>query len=242
MKIKSIEGYLPREIPKIKKEEKEYPIYPLYESSKYLSQIILYKIINRLNVKLAQLNKKCVMILLDCSLYINDDKKIYNLFILCAITMALNSLNISYSIGLFGDDKFKIILKQYEEKHSLLFLQLVYECLMLKRWRSNLASTIEFGIKSNLFSKTNFYEQHPERIIYIISDGLDEELLLIKEWKKFFKINNKINFGFLFNLPEKIIEILNKHKIKFIFQENINNVEKEDIYIETFFQKAFLLI
>ena len=65
-------------------------------------------------------------------------KKITNMSILCAMTLVLNNLNIKYSIGLFGEEDFKIIMKQFDEEHSLLILQQVYECLMMKRYRTNL--------------------------------------------------------------------------------------------------------
>ena len=41
--------------------------------------------------------------------------------------MVLNSLNIKYSICLFGEEDFKIIMKQFEEEHSIHILQRVYE-------------------------------------------------------------------------------------------------------------------
>ena len=245
LNINIIEGYLPKEIQYIDKKDRELPIYNLYEKSKYLSQIILYKIINKLNGNIDNLSKKCIMILLDCSLYIKDEKKIFNMLILCALTMALHSLNICYSIGLFGDDKFKIILKQYEEKHSLSNLQLVYECLMLKRYRCNLASVIDFAIDSKLFnnsnesSNKNFYERYPERIIYLITDGLDEKLFLVKEWEKKLNDNNNIGFGFIFNLPNKIKEILNDKIPSFLLDLTNNNIVKEDKYIETFFSEEY---
>ena len=76
------------------------------------------------------------------------DKKVMNMLILCAIAMVLNSLNIKYSIGLFGEEDFKIIMKQFNEEHSLLILQKVYEVLMMKRYRTNLASVIYFPEKN----------------------------------------------------------------------------------------------
>ena len=180
-------------------------------------------------------------------MYIKDEKKLFNMFILCAITMALNSLNIYYSIGLFGDEKFKVILKQFEEKHSLSVLQKVYECLMLKRWRSSLPSVLDFAIKSKLFNKKKdpikerFYEEYPERIIYLITDGLDENLFLVQEWKKKFTENHNIGFGFIFNIPNKVVDILNEKNEKFSLNENKNNNEKENNYIENFFSDDFSL-
>ena len=144
------------------------PIEQLYNESIYLSQYFMYRIINSLNKNNIDLNKKCVTILLDCSVYIPPNKKITNMLILCAMTMVLHNLKINYSIGLFGDEDFKVIIKQFEDEHSLFILQQVYECLMLKRYRTNLASVVWFAQKNVKFigsHKYNFYNIHPEQII-----------------------------------------------------------------------------
>ena len=63
--------------------------------------------------------------------------------------------------------------------HSLLTLQKIYECLMMKRYRTNLASGVYFAKQNIKFvgdkgGGYNFYKNHPEQIIYIITDVLDE--------------------------------------------------------------------
>jgi len=207
----------------------DLPIEKLYNESIYLSQYLMYRIINSLNKSNVNLNKKCVTILLDCSVYITPIKKITNMIILCAMTMVLYNLRIKYSIGLFGDEDFKIIMKQFDEEHSLLILQQVYECLMLKRYRSNLASVVLFAQKNSQFigsynkNKNNFYENHPEQVIYIITDGLDEELTCINEWRKIIRQYN-IKYGFIINQPNKIEEMVEKRNIKI----NVNRWNDDD--------------
>jgi len=178
------------------------PIQKLYNESIYLSQYLMYRIINSLNKKNANLNKKCVSILLDCSVYITPYKKIANMIILCAMTMVLYNLNIKYSIGLFGDEEFKIIMKQFEEEQSLLILQQVYECLMLKRYRTNLASVVWFAQKNFKFigsyNKNNFYKNYPEQIIYIEMNrnvnqkNIELSTKLQKEQEKCIHLNNQL--------------------------------------------------
>ena len=142
---------------------------------------------NLLKKNTVEFNKKCVKILLDCSVYIMPNKKIINMTILCAITMVLNNLNIKYSICLFGEEEFKIIMKQFDEEHSIFILQKVYECLMMKRYRTNLANVVYFAKTNSKFigenNRSDFYKNHPEQIIFIISDGLDEELKCIHQWQ-----------------------------------------------------------
>ena len=225
------EGYLLEKTKKI--NLKIIPINELYEKSKYLSQYFMYRIIQKLNNYEISLNNKCVSILLDCSVYIKPYKKIINFLILCAMTMVLHSLNIPYSIGLFGDENFKIIIKQYQEKHSILILQQVYECLMMKRYRINLASAFNFAKISKLFINNNldFYKYYKDRVIYLITDGLDEELSLIKEWKKIIKDNDDISLGLVFNIPDVINKILNQNDKNF---DNIyikNKIDSEEVFL-----------
>ena len=213
--IKKFEGYI---IPKDSFNYKYHLILieQLYNESIYLSQYLMYRIINSLKNNNINFDRKCVTILLDCSVYIMPDKKIANMVILCAITMVLNCLNIKYSIGLFGEEEFKIIMKQFDEEHSLLTLQKVYECLMMKRYRTNLASVVYFAKQNIKFvgennNKYNFYKKHPEQIIYIITDGLDEELKCIYRWKYIIR-DESVKLGFIFNQPNKIEEIIKNEK------------------------------
>ena len=237
--IKYYEGYI---IPKDSfiYQKKALPIEQLYNESIYLAQYLMYRIINSLKNNNINFDKKCVTILLDCSVYIMPDKKISNIIILCAISMVLNSLNIKYSIGLFGEEEFKIIMKQFEQEHSLLILQKVYECLMMKRYRTNLASVIYFAKNNTKFveeknNSYNFYKNHPEQIIYIITDGLDEELKCIYKWKNIIK-NEQIKIGFIFNQPNKIEEIItnNEKKNDLLINDIMSEDNLSNIYDDNF--------
>ena len=227
--FKKYEGYL------LKKEKNnnldELPISKLYKKSKYISQFFIYRIIQKLNKEKITLNNKFMSIFLDCSVFIKPYKKIINMLILCAMTMTLHSLNIPYSIGLFGDEEFKVIVKQYEEDHSIFILQQAYECLMLNRYRSNLSSVLNFAKCNEFLNNKN--DNYKDRIFYFITDGLDEELSLIKEWKNIIKNNDDINFGFIFNIPDIVKKIIknNFKKIKYNNLFENNKIEEEDIFL-----------
>ena len=98
--------------------QKKLPIENLYKKSIYLAQYFMHRIIRLMNKKNDNFifKKKCATILLDCSVYIQPNKKIINMLILCAMTIIFINLNIKYSIGLFGDGDFKLIMKQFEEE------------------------------------------------------------------------------------------------------------------------------
>ncbi len=60
------------------------------------------------------------------------------------------------------------------------------------------------------------------QIIYIITDGLDEELKCIYKWKKKLMSRNNIKYGFIFNQPNKIEELVRNNEKK-NFRYNRNN-------------------
>ena len=228
--MQEFEGYIAN---KQFENQIKLPIEKLYKKSIHLAQYFMFRIIRLMNKNNNNIifKNKCVTILLDCSVYIQPNKKILNMLILCEMTIIFINLNIKYSIGLFGDGDFKIIMKQFEEEHSLLTLQQVYECLMLKRYRTNLASVIKFSKNQKFIKNLNFYEEHPYKIIYIITDGLDEELSLIDQWKKILEGDRLTKYGFIFNKPDAIGEIKNDNLEK--YNTNINIQNSLNDYVDT---------
>ena len=55
-----------------------------------------------------------------------------------------------------------------------------------------------------------FYEAHPKKVIITITDGLDEELKLTKEWNNLIFNDPNTSFGFIFYKPD--IESINDKK------------------------------
>lgn len=81
-----------------------------------------------------------VNILVDCSSFISDENKIFNMLIICALTHTLNTIEIPYSVAVIADQNFKCIIKEFEEPHSIKCLQKICECLLIKRFRTKLAT------------------------------------------------------------------------------------------------------
>ena len=52
-----------------------------------------------------------VAILIDCSRYINKNKKLFNMFLICWLTEGLNSIGMKYSVALISDENYKRIIK-----------------------------------------------------------------------------------------------------------------------------------
>ena len=165
-------------------------------------------------------NKICVILLIDNSCYINKYNKIENFHLLCSFSIALNSLEIPYGIAVVADGKFKVILKQFEDPHSFDILEQVYECLTIRRFRDHLSNFQKFAKETYMFSKEykkennpKFYKDHPKKVIITITDGLDEELKLTKEWNNLIFNDPNTSFGFVFCKPD-IEDINDKMEIE----------------------------
>ena len=80
-------------------DEKKFPIYEYYNYSKILATELIEKII-----KLKINNEKIyINILSDSSFFISEKNKIFNIYLICGLTIALNFLKIPYSLILIGD-------------------------------------------------------------------------------------------------------------------------------------------
>ena len=215
----NIDGYLPEDISKnYKNRVMEYPIlrlsnYFLKLASKIFNEVS--KLVGPDTKTDILFNKTCVILLIDNSCYINKYKKLENFHLLCSFSIALNLLEIPYGIAVIADGKFKVILKQFEEPHSYEILEKVYECLMIRRFRDNLSNSQKFAKETYMFSKEykkpenlekqekpKFYEDHPKKVIITITDGLDEELKLTKEWNNLIFNDPNTSFGFIFYKPD----------------------------------------
>ena len=256
----NIEGYLPKINQGNKNNEIEYPILNLSSYFLKLANEIFNEVSKLIGPEGREhktdilFRKICVILLIDSSCYINNKKKVFNFHILCSFAIALHLLEIPYSIAVIADGKFKIILKQFEDQHSFEIFEKVYECLMIRRFRDNLANSLKFAketyifskekIKNNKGEKPKFYNEHPKKIIITITDGLDEELKLTKDWNKVIFNDQDISFGFIFYKPdlanegdEKQIDNLwntfilqSKNAISKVLVHIINKETKNNIY------------
>ena len=222
--LSNVDGYLPKDITRNKKNiAMQYPIleltnYFLILASKMFNEVS--KLVGPDTKTDVLFNETCAILLIDNSCYINKHKKIYNFLLLCSFSIALNILEIPYGIAVVADGKFKVILKQFEDPHLFENFEKVYECLMIRRFRDNLSNSQKFAKETYLFSKEykisdnskipKFYEAHPKKVIITITDGLDEELKLTKEWNNLIFNDPNTSFGFIFYKPD--IESINDKK------------------------------
>ena len=217
LNLTKIKGYLPINLfTDLNNKKIQYKIFELSDHILQLSSIAFNEISKLIGPDTKMdipFSKMCAILLIDGSCYISYKRKIINFYILCSYSTLFNLLEIPYGIAVIADGKFKIILKQFEEPHSFDILEKVYESLMIRRFRDNLANsqkfakeTFMFSVKYNLKEENNeipkFYKEHPKKIIITITDGLDEELKLTHKWNNLIFNDDDISFGFIFNKPD----------------------------------------
>ena len=204
-------------------------IQDLYDKASFLANQLFIKVSGNGKVKYFD---TLVLLLLDPSVYISDQIKALNMFIVCAMANALNCLEIKYSIILMGDEEFRCVLKDYNEPHSLEALERVYECLFLKRFRTNIPSCLKYSLEE-ISSKSGFKYTS----FFIFTDGLDKRFACTQKntWDSniFYKKSN--SFGFIFILSS-ILTKKNKEMINEIWNTFLNETKKNSrsgIYLKS---------
>ena len=92
----------------------------------------------------------------------------------CSLATVFYSLEIPCLISLVGDSGFKVVLKQLKDKHSIDYLQKALDCIFIKKYQTKIASCVKIAI--DLF-KDNNEDDGSQRVFYIFTNGLDEELV-----------------------------------------------------------------
>ncbi|KAK8891276.1 hypothetical protein M9Y10_028484 [Tritrichomonas musculus] len=174
-----------------KPDKENFPILSLMSQSYYFAQ----EFIKAASDQEIPFSSIAANILVDCSSFISDENKAFNMLIICALTQALNALEIPYSAAVIADENFKCVIKPFSEPHSHYALQRICDCLFIKRYRTKLANSMKFAITSMSYSADT---SRPNRAIFTLTDGLDEQLILTKSWADQVLNNEKISFGFVF--------------------------------------------
>ena len=179
-------------------------IQQLYDKSSFLANHLFINVNGTGKIKYSD---TLVLILLDPSVYISDEIKIMNMLIVCAMTNALNCLEIKYSIVLMGDEDFRCVLKSYNEAHSIEALERVYECLMLKRYITNIPGCLKYCLEE-ISSKSDFKYTS----FFVFTDGLDKRFVYTQKntWDSDIFYTKSNSFAFIFLLSQSLT---NKNKI-----------------------------
>ena len=206
-----------------------FNVKELYERGMSLAN----KIIKNLSERRIPFSHISVNLLIDCSGFIILENKLKQFVIICGIVNALNIVNISYAISLVGDSQFECTLKPFDKEHTMENLQKILDCLFIKRFICKNANAIQYAIK---FTKAN----STYRVILMFTDGLDEDFLLIDDWKNKLFNNYNFSFGFFFinseNVCNKHSEDLDYLKVK--WDEFKKQIRDSGINIELKYYKS----
>lgn len=157
--------------------------------------------------------------MLDTSGFIKIENKLKYFIIVCGITNALNIVNIPYAINLIGDSQVQCTIKSFRNEHSMMNLQRVLDCFFIKRFISKYVNGVKYALQKVKPERNNTY-----RTILLFSDGLDEDLVLIDQWKNQLLDKNN-SYGFFFINSEGLV---NTFKDDYIYlSEKWRAFEKE---------------
>ena len=178
-------------------DKSNFPVKDLFINSLFISSYII-KESSDYEIPYENI---CANILIDCSGYISEMNKIYNLINVFGLLEGLYELKIPYSITMISDESFRTVIKDFGEPHSQNVIQRIFDCAMIKRFKSNYASNLKCSIDNLKFYNTN----RKQRAFFIFSDGLNEDLKLAKSWAELLLNDEKNSFGFIFVKSPQII-------------------------------------
>ena len=155
-----------------KQEEKEYIIKELLSFSK----IYMEKFLETISKADITFETTSFCFIIDCSLYLGYKVKLFNLMIILSIIKVLNMIDMQFSILLSADDKYKIIIKNYNEHFDYEdLIEMLYESIIIKRYRNNI-------LKALVTSIHDLKNQNGNTIYLTFSDCMDESFTYPNYW------------------------------------------------------------
>ena len=195
--LNSVECKIENQKDKFATDINDFPVKSLIDNSQHL----IANLICRASDSNCPFLYMSCNLLIDCSSFISVENKLYSFMLLISFSYALSALEIPFSIAIVADQKFRFVLKPFEEEISMLVLQRVLDCLFIKRYRTNIADTFHHAIE---FMKCP-YQERTQRAVFIFSNGLDENLILTQSWKESILNNINNSFGLIF-VKSKLLE------------------------------------
>ena len=209
---------IPQSLKKInfkKKYNRDYIIKDLLESShNYMEKFL--ETISKTNINF---NKTSFCFIIDCSLYLGIKLKLLNFIIISSMIKILYIIDIQFSILLSADDKYKVIIKNYDQNIDYEdLMEILYETIIIKRFRNNILKTIKTAI--------NYLKNDKRNTIYVtFFDCMDESLTYPNFWMKTL-LNDKTNIFILIAEKSRLFKDTNRDIINNMiknFDETIKN-------------------
>ena len=171
--------------------------------------------------------KISICFIIDCSLYLSIKNKLLNLIIILSIIKVLYIIDIEFSILLSADDMYKVIIKNYDDDICYEdLIEILYETIIIKRFRNNVLKALKTSIDYLKNEKRN-------TVYFVFFDYMDESFTYPYYWINNILIDRTNSF---FLIPEKSRLYQEKNKdtinqmIK-LFQEKIQKNSSSKIKI-----------
>ena len=156
-------------------------------------------------------SKICFVIAIDNSRAINIYDKLINLLISISLCRCFYYLEIPFSIVIFSDYIYQFVIKDFKEKFSIQTIQKIYDSIIVERYFTRI-----FDVCYYIQKKIEFPNECQNRIALIISNGIDVNLNVGNQWRKY--LNSNIEYCFFFNKGQET-KNENMEKIMNIWKE-----------------------
>ena len=165
--------------------------------------------------------------IIDCSLYLGIKVKLFNLLIILSIIKILFIIDIKFSILLSADDMYKVVIKNYYDVINFEdLIEILYETIIIKRFRNNILKTLETSI--------DFLKNGDRSTLYFaLFDCMDESFSYPNYWLKNI-LQDKTNYFFLLAEQSRLYKEKNEDTINQMiksFKEKIQESSSSKIKI-----------
>ena len=215
-------------------------------SKNYMEKIL--ELITKTNINFRKIS---FCFIIDCSKYFGIKDKLFNLMIILSIIKICYIIDIEFSILLSADDKYKVVIKNYEETINYEnLIEILYETIIIKRFRNNILKAIKTAIQISKNNKRNtiffgFFDYMDESFTYpkywlkhILNEKKNSFLLILERSRLYKKENEEIISNMIKNFEEQIKDTVSKLKILDI---NENDIEVLFSKIMTFLNDIYEL-
>ena len=199
-------------------DKKDYIVKDLISFSNYYMEKFL-EVISKSNINFPEFS---FCFIIDCSLYLGIKVKLFNLMVILSIIKLFYMIDINYSILLSADDKYKIVIKDYNDNFNYEDLvEILYETIIIKRFRNNALKTLKTSIQ---------YLKNKNRntIYFAFFDCMDESFTYPKYWLNNI-LKDKTNYFFIIIENTRLYNEIYITKIKDMINSFENNIKKTSL-------------
>ena len=166
--------------------------------------------------------------IIDCSIFLSIETKLYNLLLILSIIKIFYIINIEFAILLSADDYYKILIKNYDDEYISYedLIEILYEAIIIGRFKNNILKAIKTAV--------DFLKNKNRYTIYLgFFDCFDDSFTYPNYWLKNI-LNDKSNSFIIILEKSRLYKEKNKeiiHKMINLFNRNIDKISPSKIKI-----------